>query len=443
MHSRRLLPALAVLLTVAATTVGYARPAAAVPPTPPDGTYQGAVVGGGLSKPVVGMATTASALGYWLVASDGGIFAYGDAAFQGSTGAMTLNRPIVGMAATRSGNGYWLVASDGGIFAFGDAAFFGSTGNIRLNQPIVGMAATPSGAGYWLVASDGGIFAFGDAGFHGSTGAIVLNQPVVGMAALPSGAGYWMVAADGGVFAFNAPTYGSMGGRCLPGKVVGISTSRQGGGYRLAGSDGLVYAFPGGASYAFESDAGGCRPVRWNPCAAIHYVVNPAGGPPNAVALAQAAVDQVSRATGMSFTFEGLTDEAGDPDRPIVQPRYGTNRFAPLLIAWVAPSSIGGAAGLGGFNFVNNGHDPTQAVTGFAFPSRELTAFGGDAVQTGVLLHELGHAVGLDHANDTPEVMNATGDAGNPITSFIDGDLAGLARVGRGAGCLPVMAVPR
>ncbi len=82
-----------------------------------------------------------------------------------------------------NGNGYWLVATDGGIFAFGDTGFFGSTGDIALNQPIVGMAATPTGNGYWLVATDGGIFAFGDAAFHGSTGDIALNQPIVGMAA--------------------------------------------------------------------------------------------------------------------------------------------------------------------------------------------------------------------------------------------------------------------
>ena len=31
-----------------------------------------------------------------------------------------------------------MVASDGGIFSFGDAPFFGSTGNLRLNKPIVG-----------------------------------------------------------------------------------------------------------------------------------------------------------------------------------------------------------------------------------------------------------------------------------------------------------------
>jgi hypothetical protein len=39
------------------------------------------------------------------------------------------------------GKGYYLVASDGGIFSFGDAAFFGSIGGKPLNQPIVGMAS--------------------------------------------------------------------------------------------------------------------------------------------------------------------------------------------------------------------------------------------------------------------------------------------------------------
>ena len=120
--------------------------------------------------------------GYRLVATDGGIFTFGDAAFFGSTGDIALNQPIVGMAPTATGKGYWLVASDGGIFTFGDAAFFGSTGDIALNQPIVGMAPTATGQGYWLVASDGGIFTFGDAAFFGSTGDIRLNRPIVGMA---------------------------------------------------------------------------------------------------------------------------------------------------------------------------------------------------------------------------------------------------------------------
>ena len=131
------------------------------------------------------MAATPTGDGYWLVASDGGIFSFGDAAFYGSTGDLTLNQPIVGMAATPTGDGYWMVASDGGIFSFGDAGFFGSTGAITLKKPIVDMAATPTGEGYWLVAEDGGIFTFGNAAFKGSTGAMKLNGKIIDL--LPQG----------------------------------------------------------------------------------------------------------------------------------------------------------------------------------------------------------------------------------------------------------------
>ena len=86
----------------------------------------------------------------------------------------SVQRPVESQTA---GNGYWLVASDGGIFSFGNAGFFGSTGAIRLNQPIVSMASSPTGAGYRLVASDGGIFSFGDAGFFGSLGGTPLFPP--------------------------------------------------------------------------------------------------------------------------------------------------------------------------------------------------------------------------------------------------------------------------
>jgi precorrin-2 methylase len=72
-----------------------------------------------------------------------------------------------------------MVASDGGIFSFGDASFYGSTGALTLNKPIVGMASTPDGAGYWIVGSDGGIFSFGDATFYGSAGGIHLTSPTV------------------------------------------------------------------------------------------------------------------------------------------------------------------------------------------------------------------------------------------------------------------------
>jgi hypothetical protein len=208
-----------------------------------DASFLGSTGAIHLNQPIVGMAATPTGGGYWLVASDGGIFSFGDAGFFGSTGAIRLNQPIVGMAATPSGQGYWLVARDGGMFSFGDAGFFGSTGAIRLNQPIVGMAATPSGQGYRLVASDGGVFSFGDGEFLGSTGAIRLNQPIVGMAATPSGRGYWFVARDGGVFNFGDAGFDGSGAAAGRAAFVAMAASTRGG-YWLAGVDGGVYAFP-------------------------------------------------------------------------------------------------------------------------------------------------------------------------------------------------------
>jgi hypothetical protein len=178
-----------------------------------------------LAQPIVGMAATADGAGYWLVASDGGIFSYGDAKFYGSTGAIHLNQPIVGMASTSDGAGYWLVASDGGIFTFGDAKFYGSTGAIHLNQPIVGMAATPDGAGYWLVASDGGIFTFGDAQFYGSTGGG--NASALGLIVSPPAAGYGVVGSNGAESVFSSSTLAasqSASGSATTGASPGVAT---------------------------------------------------------------------------------------------------------------------------------------------------------------------------------------------------------------------------
>ena len=242
-------------------SAGIPGPPSPPPPAPPNSSYWLVASDGGifsfgnaqfygstgglvLNKPVVGMASTSSGNGYWFVASDGGIFNYGGASFSGSEGGKPLNAPIVGMAATPDGGGYWEVASDGGIFSFGDAKFYGSEGGKPLNKPIVGMASTRDGLGYWLVASDGGVFSFGDAGFHGSTGATHLNKPVVGMAATSDGLGYWLVASDGGIFSYGDATFhGSTGAIALSKPVVGMATTRSGGGYWLVASDGGIFAY--------------------------------------------------------------------------------------------------------------------------------------------------------------------------------------------------------
>jgi hypothetical protein len=150
---------------------------------------------------------------------------------------LALKRPVVGMGATGSGAGYWLVASDGGIFSFGDARFSGSTGSFALAQPIVGMQATPSGDGYWLAAGDGGVFSFGSARFYGSA-AGPRPDPVVALARTPSGKGYWVVGADGAVASYGdavGPTGEALTLACLDQSVVGAG-ARAGGGYWLVTS---------------------------------------------------------------------------------------------------------------------------------------------------------------------------------------------------------------
>jgi hypothetical protein len=203
-------------------------------------TCYGAMTGTHLNLPVVGMAVDRATGGYWLVASDGGIFSF-NAPFLGSTGNIHLNKPIVGMSATLNGSGYWFVASDGGVFAF-NAPFYGSTGNMHLNKPIVGMGLDRATGGYWLVATDGGVFSF-HAPFHGSTGNIALNKPIVGIAPASDGSGYRMIASDGGVFSFNAPFYGSTGNIRLNRPVIAGLNDNSGDGYWMIASDGGVFTF--------------------------------------------------------------------------------------------------------------------------------------------------------------------------------------------------------
>ena len=74
-----------------------------------------------------------------------------------------------------------MVASDGGIFAFGDARYFGSMGGTKLTAPIVAIATTPDGKGYWMVSQDGGIFSY-DTPFYGSIGGAALAHPIIAIA---------------------------------------------------------------------------------------------------------------------------------------------------------------------------------------------------------------------------------------------------------------------
>ena len=111
-----------------------------------------------------------------LSARDGGMFTFSNTRFYGSTGNIRLNQPIVGIAADPHAGGYWLVAGDGGVFAFGHAGFHGA---VEPPRPTVAIAAGPTGRGYWIFGSDGHVQAFGDAPPHGDALGRI-RAPIVG-----------------------------------------------------------------------------------------------------------------------------------------------------------------------------------------------------------------------------------------------------------------------
>ena len=101
------------------------------------------------------------------------------------------------MASTPVGGGYWLVAQDGGVFAYGDAHYYGSRGGQPSTRPLSEWPQLLT-VGYWLVGKDGGVFAYGAAEFYGSAGAMPPNASVTGIASSSDGGGYWLAETNGG-----------------------------------------------------------------------------------------------------------------------------------------------------------------------------------------------------------------------------------------------------
>lgn len=205
-------------------------------------------------------------------------------------------------------------------------------------------------------------------------------------------------------------------------------------------------------SYAFTLTNSDGTPIRWNPCAAIHYVTNLAEAPPSAAADVDQALRLLSAATGLSFVNDGSTTELPSSNRPVDQPgRYGSGH-SPLLIAWVrkaetnvydgeGPNTVGTAATTWIGATPGAANQEAAYVTGQVAIEPDATrgfpsGFGSGRTVGLVLLHELGHIAGLAHVNDQNQVMYPD-LVPVPAAAYAAGDRNGLQRVGTAAGCLP------
>lgn len=193
--------------------------------------------------------------------------------------------------------------------------------------------------------------------------------------------------------------------------------------------------------YLFNDLRSEREPQRWNPCEPIHWVYNPTNGPAAALADATTAVARISAATGIPFVYDGISNEPSRHNRQGWghQPqRYGDGP-SPLLIAFGDLSA--GTAGLGGWLAVGPSWDSTgaQIVAGFVTLDVDdtwTTGFlQGDATGP-ILLHELGHVLGLGHV-DYPQEQMYPRALQNGNLDFGSGDRLGLRTLGVGSSCLP------
>ncbi len=198
----------------------------------------------------------------------------------------------------------------------------------------------------------------------------------------------------------------------------------------LVGLDNEVPGDTPGAHHAFLQTEFDGMPVGWDPCRPVRYVVNPAGAPAQWATLVSDAVAEVEAATGLDLVDEGTTTDRTFEDREARGPDAD-----PVLIGWADATEVGelagDVAGLGGAVSVSDGSRRHYTTGSLALDTETYARLAGRAdgeeVERAILLHELGHVMGLAHVDDRGELMYTQGV---PRATFGPGDREGLAALG-------------
>lgn len=196
---------------------------------------------------------------------------------------------------------------------------------------------------------------------------------------------------------------------------------------------------PGNVStsrYAFLAVSPKGVPAHWSSCSPITWTYFEEKSRPYGLGVAQTALQAIANATGFTFKYvdpgttpEPKWDVIGNPDAPAnpaqLQIMFGDASNIPQL--------TGGTLGITAPYW--NGDNQIQVAYVVVRPDATYGAkdfgFGGLGL---VFMHELAHAMGLDHVSSVSDLMYP--DLWSiQATAFAAGDLAGLYKVSAAIPC--------
>lgn len=234
-----------------------------------------------------------------------------------------------------------------------------------------------------------------------------------------------------------------MAPRAIP-KTLGVPTPGQEESNAPIGSPAPLMLASG--SYKFiDYQSDNITPVSFDPCRPIHFVVRPNNEPLGADAILLAAIARTSQVSGLQFVDDGSTQEAPSFRRASFQPNIYGDRWAPVLISWATeaenPDFVTNTEGESAPREVSVNGGPGIFITGSVeLDATKLRALlqtpGGAQNVYAVILHELGHLIGLAHVIDPSQLMYP--ESGLGVTDMAAGDLTGASILGKGA-CAPYL----